>query len=278
MKDECIAGRFKVKKVIGRGGFGEALLVRDVKTKQMLVAKKVKLERQSDTQIDKAMQEVQLLSKFSDHPFIVRYHEAFVKYPCLYVIMDYCEKGDMQHYVDYRRNEGKLISEDQVMKYFAQVAAAVHHMHKNHVLHRDLKLANILIDGTNRIRVTDFGISRHLSTDDLAKTRIGTPTFMSPESLLDQPYSYPSDVWSLGCVLYNMLALQPPFNAISMIALINSVKRDAPPALPSTVSTAVRELCASMLLKDPSSRPTLDKIMRHTRIQKALATLISQKK
>eukprot|EP00922_Rhytidocystis_sp_ex-Travisia-forbesii_P055221 GHVS01081790.1.p1 GENE.GHVS01081790.1~~GHVS01081790.1.p1 ORF type:complete len:278 (+),score=24.71 GHVS01081790.1:114-947(+) len=276
--EESLAGRYRVKKVIGKGGFGEALLVKNEKTKEMLVAKRVQLERRSQTEIDNAMHEVELLAKFSDHPFIVRYHEAFVKYPCLYVIMDYCEKGDLQDQIDHRRRQGKLLSEDQVMRYFAQVAAAVHHMHKHKVLDRDIKLANILIDANNRIRVTDFGISRFVLSGDLAKTQIGTPVFMSPELLKGEPYSYPSDVWSLGCVLYNMLTLRPPFNALCMLGLAHAIKSDPPSPLPCTVSKSVQELCLSMLNKTPSRRPTIDQVMQHGRIQKALITLLSKQK
>eukprot|EP00922_Rhytidocystis_sp_ex-Travisia-forbesii_P055215 GHVS01081782.1.p1 GENE.GHVS01081782.1~~GHVS01081782.1.p1 ORF type:complete len:226 (+),score=30.34 GHVS01081782.1:158-835(+) len=224
------------------------------------------------------MLEVQLLSKFSDHPFIVRYHEAFVKMSSLYVIMDYCEKGDLDRQVSIRLKEGKLWSEEQVMKLFAQVAAAVHHMHRHNVLHRDLKLANILLDGTNRVRVTDFGISKCIGDEGFAKTQIGTPLFMSPESLKGQPYSYPSDVWSLGCVLYNMLALKPPFDAVSMVCLLQAIKKERPHMLPRGVSKSVSDLCMSMLDKAPDRRPTVEHIMQHESVQKALKTLLSQRK
>eukprot|EP00922_Rhytidocystis_sp_ex-Travisia-forbesii_P014584 GHVS01021796.1.p1 GENE.GHVS01021796.1~~GHVS01021796.1.p1 ORF type:complete len:282 (+),score=39.26 GHVS01021796.1:85-930(+) len=269
--------RYGVKKRIGSGGFGEALLVKKEKTSEMFVAKRVHIEKQNKHEIEKTMKEVELLSKFSDHPFIVRYHEAWVKFPYLYVIMDYCEKGDLQHQIDARRRAGKFLSEDQVMKYFTQVAAAVHHMHRNHVLHRDIKLANILLDGSNKIQVTDFGISRHLASNDVAKTHIGTPSCMSPESLKGEPYSYPSDVWSLGCVLYNMLALHPPFNALCMVGLLRAIKSDAPPPLPRAISNSVTQLCTSMLDKNPARRPTIDEVMRNDRVKKALTTLMNKR-
>eukprot|EP00921_Rhytidocystis_pertsovi_P020352 GHVQ01032353.1.p1 GENE.GHVQ01032353.1~~GHVQ01032353.1.p1 ORF type:complete len:340 (-),score=52.83 GHVQ01032353.1:864-1883(-) len=278
---KCVS-HYRFLKVVGKGGFGVASLVEDLDlanespNKRLLIAKEINLGQMSDKERDGTMNEIILLCQFSDHPYVVKYKEAFLCGTILYIIMDYCEKGDLQKQIDEKRRRQEYLTEETVMKYFAQIAGAVYHMHLQKVLHRDLKLANVLLDATKRVRVSDFGISKSLGSDELAKTRIGTVTSMSPEVLKGEPYSYPSDVWSLGCILYHLIALREPFGGLSMTEIIRNVKSKQPQLLPDTVSRSVRDLCYSMLHKDPQKRPTMRGVIASPDVKKALKQLLQE--
>lgn len=111
----------------------------------------------------------------------------------------------------------EYFSEDLVLSWFTQICLALKHCHDRKILHRDLKSQNIFLTKKNIVKLGDFGIARVLSnTGSKAKTVVGTPYYLSPEIIESHPYSFKSDVWSLGVLLFEMCALQPPFNATSL--------------------------------------------------------------
>lgn len=115
-------------------------------------------------------------------------------------------------------------SEDEILDWFAQIALALKFVHDRKILHRDLKAANIFITKDGKIKLGDFGIARVLSnTISQAQTLVGTPYYLSPEIIESKPYSFKSDIWSLGIVLYEMCALQPPFSGSSLPKLAGRI-------------------------------------------------------
>lgn len=137
--------------------------------------------------------------------------------------MEYCEGGDMNLIIESM--QGNKIPEDKIVYWLAQMALAIFYMHEKKILHRDLKSPNIFILKGN-IRLGDFGISKVLDhVRDLAQTNIGTPYYMSPEQYNHKPYSYKSDIWAFGCILYEMCNQRRPFEANNIQALGMKVVR-----------------------------------------------------
>ncbi|EPY76917.1 hypothetical protein CB1_001347009 [Camelus ferus] len=183
------------------------------------VIKKLNLRNASSRERRAAEQEAQLLSQLK-HPNIVTYKESWEGGDgLLYIVMGFCEGGDL--YQKLKEQKGRLLPESQVVEWFVQIAMALQYLHEKHILHRDLKTQNVFLTRTNIIKVGDLGIARVLENHcDMASTLIGTPYYMSPELFSNKPYNYKSDVWALGCCVYEMATLKHAFNAKDMNSLV----------------------------------------------------------
>ncbi len=154
--------------------------------------------------------------------------------------------------------------EEQVLDWFVQLCLAVKHVHDRKILHRDLKTQNIFLTKVGIIKLGDFGIARVLkSTGELARTAIGTPYYLSPEICESQPYNNKSDIWSLGCILYEMTTLKHAFEAGNMKGLIMKILRGSYPPIPASYSRELRSLIDSVLRRTPKERPSINTILRY---------------
>ncbi|KAH0516328.1 Serine/threonine-protein kinase Nek4 [Microtus ochrogaster] len=206
-------------RVVGRGSYGEVTLVKHRRDGKQYVIKTLNLRNASSRERRAAEQEAQLLSQLK-HPNIVTYKESWEGGDgLLYIVMGFCEGGDL--YRKLKEQKGQLLPESQVVEWFVQIAMALQYLHEKHILHRDLKTQNVFLTRTNIIKVGDLGIARVLEHhSDMASTLIGTPYYMSPELFSNQPYNYKSDVWALGCCVYEMATLKHAFNAKDMNSLV----------------------------------------------------------
>ncbi|PNI80222.1 NEK4 isoform 6 [Pan troglodytes] len=206
-------------RVVGKGSYGEVTLVKHRRDGKQYVIKKLNLRNASSRERRAAEQEAQLLSQLK-HPNIVTYKESWEGGDgLLYIVMGFCEGGDL--YRKLKEQKGQLLPENQVVEWFVQIAMALQYLHEKHILHRDLKTQNVFLTRTNIIKVGDLGIARVLENHcDMASTLIGTPYYMSPELFSNKPYNYKSDVWALGCCVYEMATLKHAFNAKDMNSLV----------------------------------------------------------
>ncbi len=194
-------------KRIGRGSYGTVFLARDVRDGRDYCLKQIGLEAYTAEERAVALREVDVLRTL-DHPGIVRYHEHFQHEDTLCVVMAYCEGGDLSVEIKRRAKSSRHFTEQEVLEWFVQIVMALRYVHYKRILHRDLKTQNIFITKT-LVKIGDFGIAKVMEGSlTAASTFIGTPYYMSPEACQNQPYSYQSDVWALGCILYEMCALQ----------------------------------------------------------------------
>lgn len=146
--------------------------------------------------------------------------------------MDYADGGDLYALIGRHKKKRKLLAESEVISIFAQICLAIQHVHSRKILHRDLKTQNVFLTKQKKVQLGDFGISRVLqNTYDCAKTAIGTPYYLSPEICQEKPYNHKSDVWSLGCILYEMLTLNHAFDSNSMKGLILKIMRGMYPPI-----------------------------------------------
>lgn len=186
--------------------------------------------------------EVAVLKKLN-HPHIVRYIESFVEDEHLVIIMEYCDAGDISNSVSAARSQSNPLTEEMILHWLLQAALALEYMHVNRVLHRDIKSSNIFLTSKNTVKIGDFGISRVLEhTNSFAMTMVGTPYYMSPEVCASKPYDSKSDVWSLGCVVYELCSFNYPFNSANLLGLIVKISNEEPAPLPSHYSQGLRDL------------------------------------
>ncbi|XP_045444596.1 serine/threonine-protein kinase Nek3 isoform X6 [Pipistrellus kuhlii] len=198
---------YAVLRVIGEGSFGRALLVRQEGSNRMFAMKEIRLSKSfSDTQ--NSRKEAVLLAKMK-HPNIVAFTESFEAEGHLYIVMEYCDGGDLMQKIKHQK--GKLFPEDMILNWFTQMCLGVNHIHKKHVLHRDIKSKNIFLTQNGQVKLGDFG-SAHLLSNPMAFacTYVGTPYYVPPEIWENMPYNNKSDIWSLGCILYELCALKHP--------------------------------------------------------------------
>ncbi|XP_066526297.1 serine/threonine-protein kinase Nek4 isoform X2 [Hoplias malabaricus] len=264
-------------KVVGKGSYGEVNLVQHKSDRKQYVIKKLNLRTSSKRERKAAEQEAQLLSQLK-HPNIVNYRESWEGEDCqLYIVMGFCEGGDLYHRL--KQQKGELLPERQVVEWFVQIAMALQYLHEKHILHRDLKTQNIFLTKTNIIKVGDLGIARVLENqNDMASTLIGTPYYMSPELFSNKPYNYKSDVWALGCCVYEMATLKHAFNAKDMNSLAFRIIEGKLPQMPSKYDPQLGELIKRMLCKRPEDRPDVKHILRQPFIKQQIAIFLEATK
>merc|ERR1719188_1148068 len=149
-----------------------------------------------------------------------------------------------------------------------QALLALKYIHDKHVLHRDLKPSNFFISKSGSLKMGDFGIAKVLScTIACAQTQIGTLYYLSPEVCQEKPYAWPADIWSMGCILYELCALKVPFDATNISSLVQKICRGTLPSVPAKYSEFIRQLCSEMLSRSPTSRPSSDEMLKRSKIQ-----------
>ncbi|XP_046540588.1 serine/threonine-protein kinase Nek4 [Equus quagga] len=264
-------------RVVGRGSYGEVTLVRHRRDGRQYVIKKLNLRNASSRERRAAEQEAQLLSQLK-HPNIVTYKESWEGGDgLLYIVMGFCEGGDL--YRKLKEQKGQLLPESQVVEWFVQIAMALQYLHEKHILHRDLKTQNVFLTRTNIIKVGDLGIARVLENHcDMASTLIGTPYYMSPELFSNKPYNYKSDVWALGCCVYEMATLKHAFNAKDMNSLVYRIIEGKLPPMPKDYSPELTELIRTMLSKRPEERPSVRSILRQPYIKRQISLFLEATK
>ncbi|XP_040189080.1 serine/threonine-protein kinase Nek1 isoform X8 [Rana temporaria] len=244
---------------IGEGSFGKAILVKAKEDGRQYVIKEISISKMSNKEREESRREVAVLANMK-HPNIVQYRESFEESGCLYIVMDYCEGGDMFQRINTQK--GILFSEDQILDWFVQLCLALKHVHDRKILHRDIKSQNIFLTKSGTIQLGDFGIARVLSsTVELARTCIGTPYYLSPEICENRPYNNKSDIWALGCVLYEMCTLKHAFEAGNMKNLVLKIIRGSYPPVSMHYSYDLRNLLSLLFKRNPRDRPSVNSIL-----------------
>ncbi|CAJ1011095.1 putative Protein kinase domain/Protein tyrosine kinase/Kinase-like [Leishmania naiffi] len=263
------------KRLLGQGSFGSAWRVEESATGSVFAAKVMDLNSMSEKDRGFVTNEVKCLSR-SRNPHIVRCENAIEREGHLLIVMEYADGGDLYKQIKARVREMKFFREHEVVFIFLQLCLALDHIHSNKMMHRDLKTANILLTTTGLVKLGDFGFSRQYEdslSNAVGSTFCGTPYYLSPELWHRQPYSKKSEMWALGVVLYEVMALRRPFTGKNMDELITNICHGRRADLPPSYTASLRDVCNRLLSVDANMRPTIQELFHEPFIRSNLETL-----
>ena len=241
---------------LGRGSSGRVFKVQHKENGQYYVLKLIDLGLLPPEKQNRAQKEVEILSKIN-HPHVIKYFDSIIQGRKLYILMEYAPNGDLQNYISNSKSNKTPIEEKQIWKWGYEVCLGLKYLHSHNVMHRDLKCMNILLDRKNRLKIGDLGLSKIFEEKELHASNVGTPMYLSPEQVRNQPYDLKVDIWGLGCILYNLAALEPPFKGDNLISLGKNIVSKVPKPLPQKFSPQLVNLITALLRKNPKMRPNI---------------------
>ena len=201
---------YEIIKLIGKGSYGNVYLVRKKGTHQEYALKKIKLLKLKYEDKLNLITELKII-RYAKSNFILKYVDCFVDNYYLYIITP-IYNCDLQHFIYQRQKNNNPFNEDEIWNYIIQLIIGLKYLHKNNIIHRDIKSSNIFIDNnTNKLVIGDFGVSKVLLNTLFANTMVGTPFYMSPEIFKSTDYTNKVDVWSIGCIIVELMTFYPPF-------------------------------------------------------------------
>ena len=251
-----------IQKTLGKGSYGIVYKVQKQNTNEIYVLKKIPLKGLSEKEISEVRQEAKILSSINSD-FVVKYFDSFEENNNINIVMEYCDKGDLNDFILRKKEENKLIEEAIIWNLFIKITIGLAHIHKMKILHRDLKTMNIFLKDEFQVKIGDLGVAKILLKNSFAKTLIGTPYYLSPEICEEKPYNDKSDVWALGCILYELCTYKHPFDAKSQGALILKIMRNMPENINQYYSNELRNLIFLLLEKDSQKRPSCIEILKY---------------
>lgn len=261
---------FHILGKLGEGAYSQVYKVKRIADGCIYALKKVKMTSLTEKEKQNALNEVRILASLKSS-FIVSYKEAFYDdtEQCLGIVMEYADKGDLYQKICEFKKGGVYFNENDIFRIFICITKGLKALHDVKILHRDLKSANIFLYHDGIAKLGDLNVSK-VVRKGLGYTQTGTPYYASPEVWNDQPYDNKSDIWSLGCILYEMISLRPPFRAENMEGLYNKVVKGQYSKLPEKFSSDLSDLIKFLLQVNPQCRPSTDEILSCSLISKRI--------
>ena len=220
--------------------------------------KEISVRGMSERDLEMGRNEIEILRN-CHHDNVVGYIDDFYENSKFLIVMEFCDGGDLASFIQRQRRH---LPEDHVMRWFRQMISGIHYIHELNILHRDLKPANIFLTSGQQLKIGDFGISKSLDqTRDMAQTYCGTPVYMAPEVVGGVPYNHKADIWSLGCILYELAALKLAFCGSNFLHLISKGQYDRRP-LEQHFSSSLSRLINKLLTPNPRDRPAAGDIIK----------------
>ncbi|XP_076813812.1 uncharacterized protein LOC143460256 isoform X1 [Clavelina lepadiformis] len=248
---------FEKIRMVGKGAFGTAVLYRKKDDNSLVVLKEINMTELNSQERLMAINETKVLAMLN-HPNIICYYDTFEDHGVLMIEMEYADDGTLAQYL---AKQDSPLEEKTVVLMFNQIVCGIAYMHKQSILHRDLKTSNIFLTTDGIVKISDFGLSKVMtSKTKVANTVLGTPYYISPEICEGKPYGEKSDIWALGCILYELAMQQRTFEGTNLPALVNKIINGQIAPIRGGYSAELRKLVKEMLSKEPEQRPTAEAI------------------
>ncbi|XP_036065725.1 MAP/microtubule affinity-regulating kinase 3a isoform X2 [Oryzias melastigma] len=246
-------GNYRLLKTIGKGNFAKVKLARHILTGREVAIKIIDKTQLNPNSLQKLFREVRIM-KILNHPNIVKLFEVIETDRTLYLVMEYASGGEV---FDYLVAHGRM-KEKEARAKFRQIVSAVQYCHQKHIVHRDLKAENLLLDADMNIKIADFGFSNEFTLGNKLDTFCGSPPYAAPELFQGKKYDGPEvDVWSLGVILYTLVSGSLPFDGQNLKELRERVLRGKY-RIPFYMSTDCENLLKRFLVLNPAKRGTLE--------------------
>lgn len=227
---------------IGKGAYGTTYLVHSKVKDQFYCLKEISFTGMGDEDKEKSMKEVHIL-KTLNSGYVVGFIEYWANRKTLSMVMEYCGGGDLEGVIKKATVDKTLLPENVILSFLMDITYGMMHVHQQKILHRDIKPSNVFLTESGIAKIGDFGISRVLlRTSSLGQTTVGTPYYLSPEVISGKPYDHKSDVWSIGCVLYELCTSKHLFDGNNLMALVFKIMNNDIPNIPDVYSNELKVL------------------------------------
>ena len=253
---------FEIMEKLGKGSFSKVYKVRRKIDNKIYALKKMQILDASEKQKINSLNEIRVLASINSK-YIINYKEAFfdTKDSSLCLVMEYADKGDLSKIIKEHKKSGNYFDEKDIWKIFIQLVKGLKSLHDLNIIHRDIKSSNIFLFSNGEAKLGDLNVCKILSNNILGKTQTGTPSFASPEVWIEKPYGLKSDIWSLGCVLYEIVTLKCPFIANNSVELYNKIFIGAFKKIPKIFSNDLTYIIEHMIKFEPEKRISCNKIL-----------------
>ncbi|NXW59087.1 STK36 kinase, partial [Eurystomus gularis] len=249
--------KYHVLEMIGEGSFGHVYKGRRKHSAQVVALKFISKVGRSEKELKNLQQEIEIMRGLH-HPNIIQMLDSFETDKEVVVVTDYAE-GELFQILE----DDGCLPEDQVQTIAAQLVSALYYLHSHRILHRDMKPQNILLGKDGVVKLCDFGFARAMSIHTMVLTSVkGTPLYMSPELVEERPYDHTADLWSVGCILYELFVGTPPFYTSSIFQLVSLIVKD-PVKWPAAISPGFKSFLQGLLMKDPRQRLSWPELLSH---------------
>ena len=267
---------FEVVRQLGKGAFSIVLLVKRKEDGNIYAIKRVQIANMNQKEKLNSLNEVRLLASIS-HQNIIGYKDSFFEdeSQTLNIVLEYADDGDLRAKIQSHQKSQRYFKETEIWSIFIQLLQGLRVLHSNHIMHRDLKTANIFLTKNGICKLGDLNVSKIVKMG-LLYTQTGTPYYASPEVWEDKPYDYKSDIWSIGCILYELCALSLPFKGNNLSIVYSKILKGQYEPIPSIYSKEISVIIALLLQVNPKNRPNCEELMRHPIIKKKIRMIFGE--
>ena len=267
---------FEVVRQLGKGAFSIVLLVKRKEDGNIYAIKRVQIANMNQKEKLNSLNEVRLLASIS-HQNIIGYKDSFFEdeSQTLNIVLEYADDGDLHAKIQSHQKSQRYFKETERWSIFIQLLQGLRVLHSNHIMHRDLKTANIFLTKNGICKLGDLNVSKIVKMG-LLYTQTGTPYYASPEVWEDKPYDYKSDIWSIGCILYELCALSLPFKGNNLSIVYSKILKGQYEPIPSIYSKEISVIIALLLQVNPKNRPNCEELMRHPIIKKKIRMIFGE--
>ena len=264
---------FEIGKILGKGAFATVAIVTRKEDRKTYAMKRINISKLDDKEKESALNEIRILASLS-HPNIIGYKEAFFdeKSKTLNIVMEYADDGDIDKKIKDNLKKRNLFTEETIWGWIIQILEGLKYLHDNKIMHRDLKCANIFLMKNGILKLGDLNVSK-IAKLGMAQTQTGTPYYISPEIWKEQPYDYKCDIWSVGCIIYEMCTLRPPFRGNSLKELYRNIMNGYYLPVSNYYSKDIKDIISMMLVIDNKKRASAEELLNCNIIKKRIQIL-----